>query len=997
MLCVAVMLSVMVLGAGAAFSDQDQIENTEAVDATTALNIISGYEDGSFHPERNIKRSEMCKMICIALNGGKEPATSTKDDPTFTDIDGHWAEGYIEYCYAKGVVSGVGGGRFNPDGNVTVTQAAKMLLVALGYNADVELFNGENWSLYVNVKANQDGIYEGLEAIDTAAALTRDQAAQMIWNTMQAVIIVKTSSIDVTTGNVTETYSKDEDNTTLLNDKYKTNINVGTLISVDGKNLEIQMSDADKVDSDKKDVTEFMDVSVDYSALLGQKVKVMFTKTNDVQGVFATDENTVYTVNANAVDQDGAKIKFNDKSYSVELKGLDNGPGDGTTALVSYRDGERINGYTVAELAAMDTSASVLTLIDSDSNGKIDTVMEKTYTVAKVTYAASSQIVAGGNTYKYADENIAEGLAKDDWVVITENLYDECKDIAKADMIETTIQGYKVNGGDADDPAQYKIDGTWYNTYNGAKLDADAGDTADVVVVNGIVFYADKVSGTADSLDVALVVETGSFNQAKLAFADGTTKTVTIDTDGVAPEAGKVFCYEVDGEEYKLLDLATEFDNDDYTLIAEANDTINEGSTTTEVGTSDPSKAGNVGGTAIDDNAKVVLYANNSGVRSSKLITGKQFKTIDWNPLSNNSSDALAAMTSTVAGIKKVSVLFVNIGDDMPDTFESNTNYAYVVEDSYTYSSDYMAYSIFDGSETIEVREKNASTRSVGDIIGYESIEDGVIKDVTLYNSTKYTTAALIGIDDDGMGFTIDGTNHLNVTADTKIILINSDDNGDQVGVPGDALSTDYEADEIGNNGVYVPNAKIISADGFGDDADVDVVVVDVVNNKMAGAAVEVGGATPSAAAVDAALEAAEAGETVVVKGAIQAGTVNVPANVTLQINKMAAANAVLNVAKGAEVIFENGKKLSDLATASNTLTLTANSSGGWKITAAAGTTLTVKAEMGVGKETQNFYTAANIGAVSSAIADTIPAKTFTYTTGMGSGNNIEGWFAPNT
>ena len=56
-LCVAVMLSVMVLGAGAAFSDQEQIENTEAVDACSALNIIGGYEDGSFHPERNIKRS----------------------------------------------------------------------------------------------------------------------------------------------------------------------------------------------------------------------------------------------------------------------------------------------------------------------------------------------------------------------------------------------------------------------------------------------------------------------------------------------------------------------------------------------------------------------------------------------------------------------------------------------------------------------------------------------------------------------------------------------------------------------------------------------------------------------------------------------------------------------------------------------------------------------------------------------------------------------------
>ncbi|MCI5691343.1 MAG: S-layer homology domain-containing protein, partial [Clostridiales bacterium] len=81
MLCLAVMLSVMVVGAGAAFSDQDKIENTEAVDACSALNIINGYEDGAFHPERNIKRAEVTKMICVALNGGEEPNTSTNAVP----------------------------------------------------------------------------------------------------------------------------------------------------------------------------------------------------------------------------------------------------------------------------------------------------------------------------------------------------------------------------------------------------------------------------------------------------------------------------------------------------------------------------------------------------------------------------------------------------------------------------------------------------------------------------------------------------------------------------------------------------------------------------------------------------------------------------------------------------------------------------------------------------------------------------------------------------
>ncbi|MFQ9410814.1 MAG: S-layer homology domain-containing protein [Evtepia gabavorous] len=45
---------------------------------------------------------------------------------------------YIESCVAQGIVSGVGGGRFSPAGNLTGSQLAKMLLVALGYDADIE-------------------------------------------------------------------------------------------------------------------------------------------------------------------------------------------------------------------------------------------------------------------------------------------------------------------------------------------------------------------------------------------------------------------------------------------------------------------------------------------------------------------------------------------------------------------------------------------------------------------------------------------------------------------------------------------------------------------------------------------------------------------------------------------------------------------------------------------------------------------------------------------
>ena len=190
MLCVAVMLSVMVMGAGAAFSDQDKIENTEAVDACSALNIIGGYPDGSYKPEGNIKRSEICKMICVALNGGEEPTLGTPATPTFSDVrntpNAAWAEKYIESCVSQGIVSGVGGGRFSPNGNVTASQLSKMLLVSLGYDSDIEGYTGNAWDMNVNVRATQVGLYKGLEGVDVSAALTRDNAAQMVWNALQA-------------------------------------------------------------------------------------------------------------------------------------------------------------------------------------------------------------------------------------------------------------------------------------------------------------------------------------------------------------------------------------------------------------------------------------------------------------------------------------------------------------------------------------------------------------------------------------------------------------------------------------------------------------------------------------------------------------------------------------------------------------------------------------------------------------------------------------------
>lgn len=187
-LCLALALSVMVVGAGAAFSDQTTIQNTKAVEACTSLRIIGGYPDGSYRPEGTITRAEMTKMICMTLSGGQEPALSAPDTATFTDVRGTgsaWAEPYIEACRVQGIVAGVSADRFDPSGAVTGTEAAKMLLGALGYAADKEGFTGPFWAVTVNTAANQAGLFEGLD-VDPAQPLTRDSAAQMIYNALYA-------------------------------------------------------------------------------------------------------------------------------------------------------------------------------------------------------------------------------------------------------------------------------------------------------------------------------------------------------------------------------------------------------------------------------------------------------------------------------------------------------------------------------------------------------------------------------------------------------------------------------------------------------------------------------------------------------------------------------------------------------------------------------------------------------------------------------------------
>ena len=576
------MLSVMVVGAGAAFSDQSKIKNTEAVDACTALNIIGGYPDGSFKPEGNITRAEVTKMICVALNGGKEPNLATNATPTFSDVrtnaNSAWAEKYIESCASQGIVSGVGGGKFAPAGNVTGTQLAKMLLVSLGYKSENEGFTGNAWATNVNTVASAKGLYAGLEKLDVSAALTRDSAAQMIWNALNAYEVeYKTNLVADKDGKLsTQITVQDKvgiDNKTkitLLNDKYDAIAITGTLTRVKqdkGKSTySITVTDPKqdgKNYNDSTDPVSYTEVTKDYSDLLYQNVRVLVKPDNNgkdavVYGVYATNKNTTQTGILKNLKMDGDKAKLDGTKYdlasaadqTVYLNGKDvsasyqtkNQQNSAITKgaiqgfIEQYGDGSTTKYETAAYMQPTEVS-----LIATDGTTNYSILKVKTIAVAKVTAVGSDYVNV---TFKKGDSSIItktklenddwnwySGIKKDDYVIVTAaGNYGTNKGLVeKATVVSGKVTGTKSTDG-------VYVSGSWYTMAGKGSAFVkrpNTGANVEMVIVNGYVYYTDTTAGSVD--DVALLVEaaakggTGSKWEARMIFADGSDKTVDIE------------------------------------------------------------------------------------------------------------------------------------------------------------------------------------------------------------------------------------------------------------------------------------------------------------------------------------------------------------------------------------------------------------------------------------------------------------------------------------
>ena len=583
------LLSVMVMGAGAAFTDQDKIVNEEAVDMISALGIADGYEDDSFQPEKNIERGEAAKMIAVMLNGGKDAVQDTSVS-SFNDVLGSadaWANKYIEYGVSKGILAGVGGDRFAPASNVTGTQLAKMLLVSLGYDADKEGYlDDTSWAVNVNTDAASVGLYAGIESVDMNAALTRDNAAQMIWNALQAETVrYSLAGQAVKTGD------------TLLETAFGADYGLYSGILTDisyNQDTKVYTYNVEECDSSANIIgwwhNDTFETTTDYTDLFAMNVKVLHNGDNAL--CIRTDKGGT-VVEGTIGDIGGtSNTHFNTITVNGQKYTLDNVANDWED-LWSITCG--YNQYFNSGWGDVNYDQYAFRAIDQDGGGDIDVIVVYPYVVLRTETVLNDTFVA--REIVGSDASLTVGPDEQDRGLIADVLFDGENTSAQTGPMRAEIEYEDIvlNGTVAENgyvkvvPAEFTAQNidtytvldinsgvanslntrdnmvTFGTTeYDGNLVNVvvpvstiSLGETYGFVEVNGYLFIVDGNNIGPVKDEYVVVTKTALAPQGvdktwetNILKTDGTTETVdvyvSLNDQHYGPEVGSLYTYRVD-------------------------------------------------------------------------------------------------------------------------------------------------------------------------------------------------------------------------------------------------------------------------------------------------------------------------------------------------------------------------------------------------------------------------------------------------------------------
>ena len=564
-LAAIMLVGMMVVSASAAsynnLTDKDEIVNKDAVSMLVSLGIIEGKPDGSYGPTENVDRAQMAKMLSVIMNKGVDNSALYQSvNSGLVDVNTNWAKGHINYCYTTGIIAGRGNGTFDPSATVTALEAAKMLLVAVGYDPAIEGFEGADWAINVSVRADEQGIFEGFTK-DLSAPLNRDDAALLIYNALDVEMIQS-----YTTNNYPIAYS---DHRTILADKYGVIKVQGVVVANEWASLASDDGDAalkegkttiyngegifsttgnttvSKEDASLKTQTFNVSTPVD---MLGKTVNLYIKKTtiladSTVYGdPVVSDVNTVVTT-GETVLYSGAKDPQVDYDKLLGENGLTD---KDAKYFWNYNSGKYIPNTTekYGDKTA-NVKGATLTIIDNNGDGEVDYVLSVEKALADITSVNSKKETVTVRTLGTLDNKDVVGyedMAKEDVVLYVQyggRTYLEKPEVVTGEMEHFNVKGtekYMTVGGE-----KYKADELETN----ARTEVVKFDVTECDKANGVQFetsynfYLDDYGNViafeeveAAAKNYALVLDsafsTNMLNtdaQVKVLLPDGTEKT----------------------------------------------------------------------------------------------------------------------------------------------------------------------------------------------------------------------------------------------------------------------------------------------------------------------------------------------------------------------------------------------------------------------------------------------------------------------------------------